>query len=68
MVSLCSVMITSNLWLLIVTKYHLLHCLLVLYQCGPRLFLCMPKFALDVSIYMQQTTSADDIFRWIFSK
>ena len=33
---------------------------------GSTLFVCMPKLALDISIYMQQTTSADYIFRCIF--
>ena len=28
------------------------------------LFVCKPKFILDVNIYMQRTISADDIFRW----
>ena len=32
---------------------------------GPHCFVCMLKLDLDVSIYMQQTTTADDIFRCI---
>ena len=27
----------------------------------------MPKLVLDISIYMQQTTSADNFFRYVFS-
>ena len=33
---------------------------------GSTLFVCIQKIVIDVSIYMQQMTSADSIFRCIF--
>ena len=69
----------SEIWQLSNLTFRQLYCKTSLWQQrGPRsdcssrsgstLCVCLPTLVLDVSIYMQQTASEDDIFNCIFHK